>query len=53
MLIYGIVGGDAYIAPLLNPVFSDGFRRNRNVLQRADVGIGPYRHLFRHNWELS
>ena len=42
-----IVGGDAYIAPAVKCYLIRHFRQIRNILQRADVGIGPYRQIFR------
>ena len=44
--IYRIVGGDAHIAPQQNLPISNCFRQIRTVLQRADVGIGPYGQVF-------
>ncbi len=41
------VGGDAHIAPQKKPPYHILFRRIRNILRRADVGIGPYGYLFR------
>ena len=45
--IFDIVGGDAHIAPAVTLSENGKVRRNRNKLQRADVGIGPYEWIYR------
>ena len=42
-------GGDARIAPQQKLTFSENLRKIRNISQRADVGIGPYKKVFQNS----
>ena len=45
--IFGLVGGDAHIAPQKICRINNAFRQICIILHRADVGIGPYGTLLR------